>query len=74
MVSGNGEKITTWPIKYPHIKKNAQLQNTHHYPVCIPLTTITMSDWIINIILGILITLCILVLIQIGLNFINGVY
>ena len=21
---GNGQKITRWPIKYPHIKKNAQ--------------------------------------------------
>ena len=37
---GNGQKITRWPIKYPHIKKNAQpllnraLQasvNTHMY-------------------------------------------
>ena len=24
----NGQKITTWPIKYPHIKKNAQHGNT----------------------------------------------
>ena len=74
MVSGNGGKITTWPIKYPHIKKNAQLQNTHHYPVCRPLNTNTMGDWIINIILGLLVTLCILVLIQIGVNFYTGVY
>ena len=22
--NGNGQKITRWPIKYPHIKKNAQ--------------------------------------------------
>ena len=38
-----------------------------------PLST-SMSDWIVNIILGVLITLCILVLVQMGYNFLNGVY
>ncbi len=28
----NGQRITTWMIKYPHIKKNAQQYNTHYYP------------------------------------------
>ena len=30
----NGQKITTWPIKYPHVKKNAQqiFAHTYHLP------------------------------------------
>ncbi len=60
-------------IKYPHNKKNAQQYNTHYYPASKPLST-SMSDWIVNIILGVLITLCILVLVQMGYNFLNGVY
>ena len=36
--------------------------------------SISMGNWLINIILGLLVTLCILVLIQIGVNFFTGVY
>ena len=28
----NGGKITWWPIKYPHIKKNAQQNKRSVYP------------------------------------------
>ena len=69
----NGQKITTWMIKYPHIKKNAQQYKTHYYPASRPLST-SMYDWLINIILGILITLLILTVVQMGYNFLNGVY
>tara|TARA_Y100001973_G_C5178288_1_gene323387 strand:- start:1394 stop:1780 length:387 start_codon:yes stop_codon:yes gene_type:complete len=69
----NGQKITTWMIKYPHIKKNAQQYNTHYYPASRPLST-SMYDWLVNIILAILITLCILILVQMGYNFMHGVY
>ena len=35
----NGGKITRWPIKYPHIKKNAQHGNTPYYRASKPLST-----------------------------------
>jgi hypothetical protein len=33
-----------------------------------------MGKWIVNIILGLLVTLAILVLIQLGVNIVNGIY
>ena len=33
-----------------------------------------MGKWIVNIILGVLVTLAILVLIQLGVNIVNGIY
>ena len=35
----HGLKITTWMIKYPHIKKNAQHGNTPYYRASKPLST-----------------------------------
>ena len=64
----NGQKITTWPIKYPHIKKNAQHGNTPNYRASKPLST-SMRNWFINILLGTLITLALLALVQITFNF-----
>ena len=61
----NGQKITTRMIKYPHIKKNAQQYNTHYYPASKPLSN-SMQHWFVNIVLAVVITLCILQLIQWG--------
>ena len=66
----NGQKITTWPIKYPHIKKNAQHGNTPNYRASKPLST-SMRNWFINLLLGTLITLALLALVQITSNFIE---
>ena len=35
----HGLEITTWMIKYPHIKKNAQHGNTPYYRASKPLST-----------------------------------
>ena len=42
----NGQRITTWMIKYPHIKKNAQHGNTPYYWASKPLST-SMAELII---------------------------
>ena len=68
----NGQKITTWMIKYPHIKKNAQQYNTHYYPASKPLSN-SMQHWFVNIVLAVVITLCILQLIQWGFYLDQGV-
>ena len=68
----NGQRITTWMIKYPHIKKNAQQYNTHYYPASKPLSN-SMQHWFVNIVLAVVITLCILQLIQWGFYLDQGV-
>ena len=65
-----GLGITTWMIKYPHIKKNAQHGNTPYYRASRPLSN-SMLNWFVNILLGALITLAILAVIQIAANYMH---
>ena len=66
----HGLGITTWVIKYPHIKKNAQHGNTPYYRASRPLSN-SMLNWFVNILLGALITLAILAVIQIAANYMH---